>query len=173
MSTLLLFGVGAGILVLAGLVHERNKPQEPAQKKTAVSTAGMTRGERNNNPGNVRFNSAWVWQGQIGQDDAGYLIFDSASNGVRAMAKDLLTKYSRGLDTVREIITVYAPAFENPTETYVRTIAADMGVHPDAKITLTDRAVLTNMVRAMIRFENGRISFDGATIQTGIRKALP
>lgn len=173
MSGLLLFGVGAGIFVLAGLAFERNKPQEPAQKKTAVSTAGTTRGERNNNPGNIRFNPNWVWLGQTGQDDMGYLIFDSASNGVRAMAKDLLAKYSRGLDTVRKIITVYAPPSENPTETYIRTIAADIGVHPDRELTLTDRATLTNMVRAMIRFENGRVSFDGAVIQTGIRKALP
>lgn len=162
----LLSGIGGFLLI------SKTARAETVKETSKTNTDGRTRGERNNNPGNIRFDSRWTWQGQKGADSAGYLIFDTPENGIRAMAKDLLSKYARGLDTVAEIIAVYAPPSENPTATYAAKVAADMGVMVNKSLVLTDKATLINMVIAMIRFENGRVSFSGAVIQEGVRRAL-
>ena len=164
------------VLTLAGigglLLFSKSTRAETMKETSKPNNDGLTRGERNNNPGNIRFDSRWTWQGQKGADSAGYLIFDTPENGIRAMAKDLLSKYARGLDTVAEIIAVYAPPSENPTSTYAAKVAGDMGVTVAKQLNLTDKATLTNMVMAMIRFENGRVNFSGAVIQEGVRRAL-
>jgi len=44
------------------------------------------RGIRNNNPGNIRKNESFTWQGEIDQDDKGFVVFDDEVNGLRALA---------------------------------------------------------------------------------------
>lgn len=131
-----------------------------------------TRGERNNNPGNIRFNSSFTWQGQAGKDSGGYLIFDTVENGIRAIGKDLLTKFSRGLNTVRKIISVYAPSFENDTESYIRAVSSAMGVDDSETFNLYSASQLRTFVVAIIRHENGRVNFSTAQIDAGIERAL-
>ena len=134
--------------------------------------SGLTRGERNNNPGNIRPNPAYKWQGQIGVDSGNYIIFDDAVNGIRAIGKDLITKFSRRLDTVQKIIEVYAPPSENLTGSYVNAVAKSLGVSPNTRINLYDQGTLLKFVRAIIKHENGRISFPDSVIETGVIRAL-
>lgn len=131
----------------------------------------LTRGERNNNPGNIRSVPGISWLGQIAGKDQSFATFDSSENGIRALVK-LLRNYQRvhGLKTVRQIIARYAPpADNNNTSAYSRAVASALGVGEDAEIDLSNNATMTAMVAAIIRHENGRniyqMSQIGAVVQ--------
>lgn len=125
----------------------------------------MTRGFRNNNPGNLTYGTPW--NGVVGNDGP-YAVFDTLQNGIRALGKDLLAKMGRGLTTIRSIVTVYAPPSDNPTESYIGSVSARMDMDPDATLTVGD---LANLADAIIYFENGH-STSAAVLQSGINAAL-
>lgn len=76
--------------------------------------------------------------------------------GYRAMFKCLNT-YSRkyGLDTIRKMISRWAPPSENDTDAYIRTVSELSGVPENGWITATNRDVMIPIVAAMSRVENG------------------
>lgn len=137
-------------------------------------TSGNTCGERNNNPGNIRPGSNW--QGMTGTATCGlsgsFVVFSDPVYGIRAIAKDLLTKYGRGLDTIRKIITVYAPPSENDTEAYIQSVSASVGIYPDSLLNLHDSTTLIHFVYAIIRHENGRVIYSPAQVAEGVSMAL-
>jgi hypothetical protein len=127
----------------------------------------LTRGFRNNNPGNLRAGIPWV--GIIGADADGYAVFDKPENGIRAMGLDLLTKIGRGVNTPRSIISVYAPPSDNnPTDNYIAQVCEWTGFSPDQVLT---RADMPTLAYAMIRFENGTTAPD-ADFNAGMTMAL-
>jgi len=128
-----------------------------------------SRGIRDNNPGNIR--PGEHFKGEVGEE-GGYCIFDTPENGIRAIAVDLLTKYRRGLTTIRSIIAVYAPPSENDTEAYIKAVCADTGCLDYAWIHLTEPAVLGSMVGAIIKHENGSDPYSGEQIAAGVSAAL-
>ena len=130
-----------------------------------------TRGERNNNPGNIRLSAA-PWRGKITGGDAAFETFADATSGIRALAL-LLRRYFRvyGLDTVRKIIDRYAPASENDTGAYVRAVAAAIGAGPDERLDLDDDGRLSALVAAIITHENGRNIYSAAEIATAVNLA--
>lgn len=121
------------------------------------------RGIRNNNPGNIRYNPANDWLGQVGQDDAGYAIFDTPENGIRALGKLLTNYFTRyGLDSVRSIIYRWAPpSDDNPTENYISHVVDFM--NRDHVVKITDNTPiyvphrLLELSKAIIKHENGLI----------------
>lgn len=129
----------------------------------------LPRGIRNNNPGNLK--TGISWQGAAG-DDGTFIIFADDTWGIRAMATDLLNKVGRGVNTIRDIISVYAPPSENDTDSYINAVAADTGLDPDEVVTL-DQPTLHAFVRAIINHENGDSASSAyvsdADIDTGIR----
>lgn len=130
----------------------------------------MTRGIRNNNPGNIRHGTS-RWQGMsAAQPDKEYVTFDSPLYGIRAMAK-LLTNYASryGLDTIRGIITRWAPPIENITASYIDNVSTRVGVLPDQKIDVTARMV--PLVKAIIQHENGQQPYTDEQIDQGIALA--
>lgn len=131
----------------------------------------VPRGFRDQNPGNLR-DEGIAWKGLLGHDEDGYCIFDTAHNGIRAMAMDLHTKWARGLDTVAKIIPVYAPPSENPTANYIADIAKWTGLGPDEKIDLSDVDELATVVSAMIRQEDGTLPYSVADLHDACANAL-
>jgi hypothetical protein len=140
----------------------------------------LTRGERNNNPGNIERN-AIQWHGMaIDQSgDPRFCVFKQPEFGIRAIAKILLNysrKFTEGskedIDTVREIVNRWAPPIENDTGAYVHAVASAMGVEPDATIKIDDPEVLGKLAVAIIHQENGRCQYDPATIQRAVTSAL-
>ena len=127
-------------------------------------------GLRWNNPGNLR-PSKDKWVGEI-EPLSGYCRFDTPEHGLRAMAKDLLAKYRRGLVTVTSIIRAYAPPEENDTEAYIAAVCRDAGVLPYAWLQLTDPSVLAAMVVAIVKHENGQCPYDGPQIAGAVAAAL-
>lgn len=140
----------------------------------ALTTGGIvimsgTRGIRNNNPGNIRKTST-PWQGLAPvQDDPEFFKFIAPEWGIRAMARILYTYRGRGLDTIREIVTTWAPPHENNTAAYIENVAAWTGIPADRPVNYATE--LTGLIAALIRQENGRQPYDAETIQKGIALA--
>lgn len=116
-----------------------------------------TRGERNNNPGNiVKTANKWRGEKQPG-DDPKYCQFDTPHYGIRALARILLNyQLLHGLRTVRQMISRWAPPAENNTDAYINAVSTWLDVEPDDVYELGDDHNLAEMIRAIIRQENGR-----------------
>ena len=130
----------------------------------------LPRGIRNNNPGNIRWGENWLGLKQDGKEqDPSFCVFKSPVFGIRALAKVLINyKKIHGLNTVRQIVSRYAPPNENQTKAYVQSVAKQLGVYPDSIIDIEERGVLTVFIKAVIRMENGIQPYSDETIQQGI-----
>ena len=112
------------------------------------------RGIRNNNPGNLRPTGV-TWAGQVVPGtDPGFMQFKSMPYGIRALFVDLINKHKRGLDTIREILYVYAPPSENNTEAYISNVSAATGILPTQKFEPT-KANIIKIAKAFVRIECG------------------
>lgn len=145
-----------------------------------MDSATPTRGERNNNPGNIdRDGTKWKGMSADQSGDPRFVVFQNPIWGIRALARNILT-YSRvypqdspqDIDTVREIIDRWAPPVENDTGAYVLSVAAFVGVGPDQHIDLTDEEVMAKVVKGIIRHENGRIAYPDGLIAEAVGLAL-
>jgi hypothetical protein len=133
------------------------------------------RGERNHNPCNLRFNTAIRWQGldEPPADDHGLCRFVDDAHGLRAGAKDILTKYRVDrLRTVRAIIDKYAPPNENNTESYIDYVSKSMGVSADAILGLAHEDTLFEFIKAVIDQEEGRDIYPDALVRQAVVEAL-
>ena len=129
------------------------------------------RGIRNNNPGNIRKGEKWKGLSEH-QTDSSFCIFVSPEYGIRALVKILLTYYKKyQLNTVKKIISRYAPPNENETESYIKSVANQLGVASDEVIDLSSVAVLVVLLRAIIRHENGEQPYSDEQILKGIHLA--
>lgn len=143
------------------------------------------RGVRNNNPGNIDFNPRNAWQGQLGLEvgvaKPRFARFDEPENGIRALGK-LLINYrgkdgmpgvgGKGIDTVLETISRWAPSSENDTQAYAAAVAKRIGVRPTDPINIKDPATLRAMVLGIIVHENGGKPYPDQVIDEGVRRAL-
>ncbi|MCF5233106.1 MULTISPECIES: structural protein [unclassified Pseudomonas] len=134
------------------------------------------RGVRNRNPGNIDYNPANRWQGQLKPDPAiekRFARFNTPENGIRAMGKLLLAyQQKHGLKTVKAIIGRWAPDDENETAAYVHAVEVSSGTPPGAEIDLTSPSVMRGIVKAIIHHENGGYSYTDAVLAEGVRRAL-
>lgn len=128
------------------------------------------RGIRNNNPGNIRHGANWQGLNPNGKEiDPYFCVFNTPVAGIRALAKVLINyKKLYGLNTVRQIISRYAPPNENQTTAYVQSVAKQLGVLPDVVIDIEECGVLTVFIKAVIRMENGIQPYSDDTIQQAI-----
>ena len=178
--------IALGLLAAAAyFATDAEAAQQPAEETGSASgswldgltdwlptmTGSAPRGERNNNPGNIRL-STTRWQGQVDGTDPAFVTFDSPASGFRALAK-LLRNYQSlyGLRTVRGIIARYAPPSENNTAAYVAAVSAALGVSPDQQIDLNNDATLAALVRAITTHEQGGFRFADADLAAGIALA--
>lgn len=126
---------------------------------------------KRNNPGNIRKDARWTWQGeQPGTTPGQFITFISLDDGYRAMMKDLQNKIKSGTDTIHKIIYKYAPPSDNnPTEAYIRFVSNSSGISPDIKISATDSKKIGDVAYSMSLFEHG-VTDDG-TLQAALDKA--
>src|SRR5882724_2109771 len=120
-----------------------------------IGQDSMTRGERNNNPGNIDFHQQIPWVGQLGIETsrpARFARFDTPENGIRAMAKILLHYRQEGYDTIRKIIDHWAPTTENDSTRYVDAVAYEMKLSRDLVLDLTNPAIMEALVTAIIHY---------------------
>ncbi|MBD2786307.1 structural protein [Xenorhabdus sp. DI] len=116
----------------------------------------MTRGIRNNNPGNIRHGDKW--QGLCSrQTDKSFCQFQAPEYGIRAMVKILYTyQHKYGDKTIHQFISRWAPPNENDTEAYINYVSRTVGVSSEAVIDVFHQEIMTELVKAMIRMENGK-----------------
>lgn len=131
------------------------------------------RGIRNNNPGNIeRTREKWVGMAADQSADDRFIVFSAPVYGIRALAK-ILINYQRkyGIRTIYEAVSRWAPKHENDTGAYAKAVAKAVGVDPDAVVDFDDPRIITPLVTAIIRHENGQQPYDQDLIEDGIRMA--
>lgn len=130
----------------------------------------MTRGLRNNNPGNIRYSPDNPWQGLASPpSDGTFCVFTSPTYGIRALAKLLNNYYAEGAQTVTDIINRFAPPSENDTGAYVANVAARLGVAPTDVLDFNTQ--LPDLIKGIVVQENGVNPYSDDTINQGIALA--
>lgn len=140
----------------------------------------MERGIRLNNPMSLERSSiAWVGESTL-QDDPIFIRFETPEKGIRAGMKDIVN-YQRfhNLDTIKEIITRYAPPNENNTLSYINDVCALCGVKPDDHFDDTDPEHLILLAKAITHHEQGTCQdptlpywYDDSVFQQAAKEAL-
>lgn len=115
----------------------------------------VPRGIRNNNPLNIRHGN--VWLGEVNNPtDPEFEQFCTMEYGLRA-AFMILRRYIRryGHNTIRTIVSTWAPSNENNTTAYIERVAAQMKLDPDEPIKYEDDETMYKLVEAMCLVECG------------------
>lgn len=120
------------------------------------ATKKQPRGIRNNNPLNIRIGNTWL--GEVpNPTDCDFEQFVSVEYGLRA-AFVILRRYIRryGRNTMRKIISAWAPSNENNTAKYIEVVAQLSGIDPDELIDFGHMETMCKLVEAMAVVENGQ-----------------
>lgn len=116
----------------------------------------LPRGIRNNNPLNIRLGSHWLGLADI-QDDPEFCQFKTMVYGIRAAFR-LLRSYivTKKLNTIRLIVSRWAPSTENDTEKYIAEVVRITGIADNYVISFYDKEVMIKLFDAMCQVENGQ-----------------
>lgn len=120
---------------------------------------------RNNNFGNLNFvdQEGASLESTPGSGKARFAKFNTPEEGFRALANQL-TSYSEGtskaagykkLNSIEDIIKLYAPSSENNTSQYVDSLSKKMGVKPGEQLNLKDPKMMTQLMRGIATIEGG------------------
>ncbi len=149
----------------------------PATTEPATTTSGFfdnmiysvtsvlePRGIRNHNPGNLVLTTI-AWKGKVPNaqnTDGKFEQFTQPLWGIRAMFMDVRGDIEKdGLNTIRKLLTEYAPKFENNLAAYIQSVVSQVGIGPDARILPSH---YLNLLKAIIRHENGKQPYSDALI---------
>ena len=128
----------------------------------------LTRGVRNNNPGNVRIGAPWDGLAPH-QTDPAFCQFIDAEHGIRAIAKILMSYQDiHGLHTVRGMIGRWAPLTENDTRGYAQFVAGHCGVGLDDAVSIHNLAFAAKMIPAMIAMECAGYQYPADVVIRGL-----
>lgn len=165
---MLLFGKfagGLGMLLtpekMAGAEQDMIDPATGKMKNFTHNSSKQSIGLRQNNPGNLR-----KWDGF--PNEGGFAKFDTMTQGIAAVGKQLQIYGSRGINTIDRIIPTYAPKSENNTAAYIDAVFKKTGLRPDQKINLKDNKVLVSVASAIIDQEVGAGHFTRAEVAAAI-----
>lgn len=116
----------------------------------------MTRGLRNNNPGNLRL-SKDKWQGlRAVQTDKEFFQFETMAHGYRALIRTLQNyRKLHKCQTIADFISRYAPKIENNTVGYIQRVCREMQVPTTYVPDVNDKATMCNFAAAISQVENG------------------
>lgn len=124
----------------------------PGESVASESGGRKPRGIRNNNPGNIRYGEFARSAGAIGADSGGFAVFSDMQTGIEATAKLLRSYTARGFNTIRKIVSRWAPANENDTQAYIAAVAKQLGVSAD---TVLSSDQLQGVAGSIFQHENG------------------
>lgn len=131
----------------------------------------IPKGIRLCNPCNIRYTPN-VWVGEVRPSlDPQFKQFRSMAYGYRAallLVRNYVRKY--GCDTIKSIVTRWAPPSENSTSAYVKAVCKQMGgIYDEAYvIDPANEEVMCALVAAMSYVENG-IKADMGQVKEGWR----
>ena len=130
-------------------------PAKPAQAEPPPAPGKMSRGLRNNNPGNIR-------PVRNQPNDGAFAIYRTPEEGWGALGRQLKGYANAGLDNVASIISKYAPSSENNTGAYIQSVTANMSkrlgsdVGALTRLDLSDPRVLKALMQSITEHENFR-----------------
>ena len=121
----------------------------------------IPRGIRNNNPLNLRVGNNW--KGEVSQPtDHAFEQFTEMKWGVRAafvVLRNYIVRHK--CNTIRKIISRWAPSNENNTLAYIKTVCLRAHMGPDDTIVPGSMSQMYALLQAMCYVENGQeISLD-------------
>ena len=145
-------------------------PAKPAQTEPPPAPGKMSRGLRNNNPGNIR-------PVRNQPNDGAFAIYRTPEEGWGALGRQLKGYANAGLDNVASIISKYAPAADhNETGPYIQSVTANMRSDVGAltRLDLSDPRVLKALMQSITEHENFRGAsqyFEGASFDKEVLAA--
>lgn len=129
------------------------------------------RGIRNNNPGNIRHGDKWRGLADK-QIDASFCVFKAPEWGLRALVKILRNYQTKhGLKTVESIINRFAPQIENDTSSYILSVCQVLDVKPRDVIDVFEPGIMINLLKAVIRHENGIQPYNDEVLKKSLELA--
>jgi hypothetical protein len=141
----------------------------PQAARVAADAAvkGLSRAERNHNPGNLTSpNRLFRWLNPDKVDPQGFRKFKTDEEGFKAM-KDQLMIYKNiyKKDTLSSIISRWAPPSSNPTGAYIQRVSKETGFDANAKLNLNDTTTISRLMAAMARVENPRSQYSAHQVE--------
>ena len=137
-----------GLLIVIVLLSVFRKPVKE------VVTKKLSRGYRNNNPGNI-VKTKTKWKGEIASKDKRFKTFINMEYGYRAIFVTLNSYIRKGFNTISKIINRYAPPHENVTSAYVKHVSEETGIPKDEPIEFAETDKIKKIVASISRIENG------------------
>lgn len=129
------------------------------------------RGFRNHNPGNLT--AAPNTTGHDYGNGHVYAQFANMHDGLAAMSRQLMLDADKGINRIDELVKKYAPRRAgNNTASYIRMVSGQTGFHPSQALDLHDPAILSSLMNAMIKMENGQQPFSYRQVMAGIHDAI-
>lgn len=122
----------------------------PTTTVTAGNYKTLTIGVKNKNPLNIKKGGTSNWLGSVGYDSQGHAIFSSFVYGIRAAIKDIKGKFGRGIDSIEELIYIWALGNREP---YITFITNQTGFARNQKLTFNKNNI-QKLVIAMGKFES-------------------
>lgn len=178
MKLIALAALGAGVYLAIADTGDKAAPRIDLNNETPGAPATRApRGIRNNNPGNIEKGEPWRGLAADQSADSRFAVFVSPVWGIRALARILMVYRTRdgleglggpGVDTIREVITRWAPPHENNTEAYIKAVANEMRKPDRVALTMADYPAL---IKAIIKHENGVQPYPDSLILEGIERA--
>lgn len=123
----------------------------------AKKVLNVPRGIRNNNPGNLR-DTTIAWQGEVPagkKQDKVFEEFTEMKYGVRALIMDIQSDLKKGLVTIHDLISAFAPSSENNTKKYIEFVVKHTGFVEYQTLKNT-KAFLFPLTKAIARYETGK-----------------
>lgn len=138
---------------------------------TVANKKGGTVAERHNNPGNLVF--AGQRGATKGETVAGHTFakFEKMEDGIAALYRQLQLFQKRGVDTISEVMEIYAPSKTNNTAAYVQALSQSTGLDPNQQLNFNDPATAAAMIRGISKHEAGKSYLSDQQILSGISMA--
>jgi hypothetical protein len=144
-----------------------------------IDILNLPMGMQNSNPGNIKFDVANYWPGQLGPSintDQGehQIVFDNASDGMFAAAQLILRKFGWGHSTVRDIIANRRVGWTPGYISGAKGVAEASGFRLDQRLDLRNPEVLARLLRGIVTQEHGPSSklYSDKLIQDAANAAL-
>jgi hypothetical protein len=111
----------------------------------------LTRGIRNNNPGNIAVKDSW--KGMVGNDGT-FIIFADMSWGIRAIGISLINMIGKGYNTIETLIPQWSATDQ---AAYVANVSAYTTIDRNAELG-TDSDTIQSLIQAIVNQENGEFA---------------
>ncbi|CNI67348.1 LysM domain-containing protein [Yersinia massiliensis] len=113
------------------------------------------RGIRNNNPGNLNYAGQRGAEKESGPNGR-FAVFQSMTDGVAALYKQLNLYFQRGTNTIESIVKKYAPASDgNNVMSYITSLMKATGKKANEVLSAEDMQTMFALIKGIINHENG------------------